>query len=112
MNKDSTALKQTNGFTIDVSIIPGHQDGGIAVPWSRYYDLLRTADDSNPSIRSGQNHVLEIKASATALRFHMGDCDGRPNTWIGTVYAGHRIWHGEFSLTSKDVPLSLLLKEP
>jgi hypothetical protein len=112
MKKDNTAIKQTNGFTIDVSIIPGYQDGGFAVPWSRCYDLLRMADDSNPSIRSGQNHVLEITASAVTIRFHRGDSYGRPNTWIGMVHADHRVWHGEFFLTSKDVPLSSLLRNP
>ncbi|KAF5546413.1 ankyrin repeat-containing protein [Fusarium napiforme] len=111
MNEDSTALKQTNGFTINISIIPGNQGCRVAVPWNRCYDSLRMADDSNPDIRSGQNHVLEITASAVTIRLHRGDYDGRPSTWIGMAYAGHRVWHGEFFLTSKDVPLSSLLRE-
>ncbi|KAF4333089.1 1-alkyl-2-acetylglycerophosphocholine esterase [Fusarium beomiforme] len=100
MSKDSTAIKQSNGFAIDVSIIPGNQDGGVAVPWSRCYDSLRTADDSNPDIRSGQNHVIEIAASAVTIKFRRGEYDGRPNTWIGTVCAGDGVWQGEFFLTT------------
>ncbi|KAG4256764.1 hypothetical protein FPRO03_03774 [Fusarium proliferatum] len=111
MSKTSKPMKQSNGFAIDVSIIPGNQDDAVAVPWKRCYDQLRMADDSNPDIRSGQNHVLEITASSVTVRFHRGEFDGRPNTWIGTLCAGHGVWQGEFFLTSKDVLVSSLLQE-
>ncbi|RFN44758.1 hypothetical protein FIE12Z_11024 [Fusarium flagelliforme] len=111
MSKDSIAIKQSNGFAIDVSIIPGNQDGGVAVPWSRCYTQLRTSYDSYPDIRSGQSHVLEVTGSAVTVKLRRGEYDGRPNTWIGTVCAGHRVWQGEFFLTSKDVPVSSLLQE-
>ncbi|KAF4429672.1 ankyrin repeat-containing [Fusarium acutatum] len=112
MNKHSNAIEQPNGFAIDISVIPGNQDGGAAVPWSRCYDSLRMVDDSNPDIRSGQNHMLEITASTVTVRFRRGTYDGRPDTWTGTVCAGHGVWRGEFFLTSKDVPVSSLLQEP
>ncbi|PNP84331.1 hypothetical protein FNYG_02356 [Fusarium nygamai] len=112
MRKHSCAIEQPNGFTIDISIVPGNQDGGVVVPWSRCYDSLRMVDDSNPDIRSGQNHVLEITGSAVTIRFRRGEYDGRPNRWIGAVCAGHGVWQGEFFLTSKELPLSSLLQEP
>ncbi|KAF4946660.1 hypothetical protein FGADI_11008 [Fusarium gaditjirri] len=112
MDKISAAIKQPNEFSIDVSIIPGNQDSGVAVPWSCCYDHLRMVDDSNPDIRSGQQHILEITASAVTVRFRTGEYDGRPNTWIGTVCAGNGVWQGEFFLTSKDILPSSLLQEP
>ncbi|KAF5529377.1 ankyrin repeat-containing protein [Fusarium mexicanum] len=112
MNKDSRAIEQPNGLTIEISIMSANQDGEVAVPWSRCYNSLRMVDGSNPDIQSGQNHVLEITASAVTVRFRRGEYDGRLNTWIGTVCAGHGVWQGEFFFTSKDLPLSSLLQEP
>ncbi|KAF5702777.1 ankyrin repeat-containing protein [Fusarium mundagurra] len=112
MSNYRNAIKQSYGLGIDISIIPGNQDGGVAVPWGRCYDSLRMVDDSNPDIRTGQNHVLEITASAVTVRFCRGEYNGRPDTWVGTVCAGHGVWQGEFFLTSKDVPVSSLLQEP
>ncbi|QGI98349.1 hypothetical protein CEK26_011418 [Fusarium fujikuroi] len=110
--KRRNAIEQSNGFAIDVSIIPDGQGDAIALPWSRCYDQLRMVDDSCPDIRSGQQHVLEITASAVSVRFRRGDYDGQLNKWIGTVCAGYGVWQGEFFLTSKDVPVSSLLQEP
>ncbi|KAJ3538540.1 hypothetical protein NM208_g5865 [Fusarium decemcellulare] len=116
-SKYNRPIKQTHGFGIDVSIIPRNQDRSAAVPWSRCYDQLRMVDDSNPEIRSGQQHILEITASAVTVRFRKANCERKPDAWIGTVCAGDDVWRGEFFLTRKDegdddnVLLSLLLQE-
>ncbi|KAH8663167.1 hypothetical protein BGZ61DRAFT_562296 [Ilyonectria robusta] len=94
-------VKQIHGFGVDISIIPCSQDGGAAVTWNCCYDQLRTADDSNRDIRSGQQHVLEITASAVTVRFRKGEYESRPDTWIGTVCAGDGVWQGEFFPTRK-----------
>lgn len=102
MNKDSRPIKQTSGFAIDISIIPGGQEDGVAVPWSPCYEQLRMTDDSNSVIRSGQQHILEITASAATVKFRLEEYEGRPNTLIGTICAGDKVWQGEFFLTRKD----------
>ncbi|KAF5983503.1 ankyrin repeat-containing protein [Fusarium coicis] len=104
-------IKQTYGFAIEVSIIPGDREHAVAVPWSRCFNQLRMVDKSDPDIRTGQKHILEITASAATVRFRKGEYDGRPDTWIGTVIAGDDVCQGEFFLTSKDLPLSSLLQE-
>ncbi|KAH6953534.1 ankyrin repeat protein, partial [Fusarium avenaceum] len=102
MNKDSQPIKQTSGFAIDISIIPGGQEDGVAVPWNSCYEQLRMTDDSNSVIRSGQQHILEITASAATVKFRLEEYEGRPNTLIGTICAGDKVWQGEFFLTRKD----------
>jgi hypothetical protein len=101
MSKDSQPINPTSGFAIDISIILGDQEDGIVVPWNLCYDQLRMKDDNNSVIQSGQQHILEITASAATIKFRRGEYDGRPNTWIGTVCAGDKIWQGEFLLTRK-----------
>ncbi|KAM0194730.1 hypothetical protein ACHAPI_007027 [Fusarium lateritium] len=95
--------EQTYGFVVDISIIPGDQQGTVVVPWSRYYDQLRMVDNSNPDIVLGQNHILEITASAVTVRFRIGKYEDRPDTWIGTVCVGDYICQGEFFPTLQDV---------
>lgn len=111
MNKNSRSIEQPNEFAIGVSIIPGNQDGGVAVLWSRCYDSSRIMDGSDPDIRSGQMRVLEITAGTVIVTFRRGEYDGWPNTWIGMVCVGDGVWQGEFFLTSKDLPLPSLLEE-
>ncbi|KAF5633314.1 ankyrin repeat-containing protein [Fusarium tjaetaba] len=101
-------IKQTYGFAIEVSIIPDGREHAVAVPWSRCYNQLRMVDKSDPDIRTGQKHILEITASAATVRFRKGEYDGRPDTWIGMVIAGEDVCQGEFFLTSKDLPTSSL----
>ncbi|KAF5013882.1 hypothetical protein FDECE_131 [Fusarium decemcellulare] len=118
MSNRDQPIEQTHGFGINVSIIPRNQDSGAAVSWSRCYNQLRMADDSNLDIRSGQQHVLEITASAVTVRFRKGEYERRPDRWIGTVCAGDDVWQGEFFLTRKDegdddkLLLLSLLREP
>lgn len=69
--------------------------------WNCCYDQLRTADDSNRDIRSGQQHVLKITASTVTVRFRKGKYGSRSDTWIGTVCAGDGVWQGEFFLIHK-----------
>ncbi|KAM0438673.1 hypothetical protein ACHAPT_001429 [Fusarium lateritium] len=115
-------VRHAYGFGIDISIIPRNHDGG-AVPWNRYYDQLRTADDSSKDLWSGQQHVLEITASAATVWFRKTiEIFDELAKWTGTVCAGDCVWQGEFSLTQKgegdntlddtDSLMSSLLQKP
>ncbi|RMJ17162.1 hypothetical protein CDV36_003152 [Fusarium kuroshium] len=102
MGSDMPYIMQSFGFNIDVSIIPRYGDGhvGSAVPWNRYFDQLRTADDSSKDLWSGQNHVLEITASATTVRLRRpAEAFKVPGEWAGIVCVGNDVWQGQFSLT-------------
>lgn len=61
--------RRADGLDLDLSIIPRDLDSG-AVPWNRYYDLLCTNDESSKDLWSGQQHILEITASAVVVRLH------------------------------------------
>ncbi|RSL61345.1 hypothetical protein CEP53_005146 [Fusarium sp. AF-6] len=93
-------IMQSFGFNIDVSIMPRYGDGrvGSTVPWSRYFDQLRTADDSSKDLWSGQNHVLEITASAATVRIRRAEA-WEGGEWTGIVCVGNDVWQGQFSLT-------------
>ncbi|RSL91434.1 hypothetical protein CEP52_014257 [Fusarium oligoseptatum] len=95
-------IMQFFGFNIDVSIMPRYGDGriGSTVPWNRYFDQLRTADDSSKDLWSGQNHILEIMASAATVRFRRpAEAFEVPGEWTGIVCVGNDVWQGQFSLT-------------
>ncbi|RTE83477.1 hypothetical protein BHE90_001907 [Fusarium euwallaceae] len=100
VDSDMPYITQSFGFNIDVSIVPRCGDGrvGSAVPWNRYFDQLRTADDSSKDLWSGQNHVLEITASAATVRIRRAEA-WRVGEWTGIVCVGNDVWQGQLSLT-------------
>ncbi|RSL80302.1 hypothetical protein CEP51_006679 [Fusarium floridanum] len=102
MDSNMPYIMQSFGFNIDVSIMARYGGGhvGSAVPWNRYFDQLRTADDSSKDLWSGQKHVLEITASAATVRFRRpADASKVPSEWTGIVCVGNDVWQGQFSLT-------------
>ncbi|OAP59600.1 hypothetical protein AYL99_06898 [Fonsecaea erecta] len=87
------------GLDLDVSIGPRDQDGPL-VPWNRYYEQLRTADESSKDLWTGQSHILEITASAVTVRFRRQGSSGA--ILKGTVCVGDYVWQGDFSPNRKE----------
>lgn len=96
-----TPINRVDGLSTDISIRTRGQNGGL-VSWIDYYDRLRTADDSSKDLWSGQQHILEITASAVTIRLRRTTpLAENSEEWVGTVLAGDRVWEGPFWLTRK-----------